>query len=199
MARLVSFLSEFTTSVIPFSTRYTSAFMVSEITGGEILAEEIELDWISWAADEIARKTGQRFHVVPFEDVLDGNGLDIVFTLNFPLIQVAKVEMDSQILSPLSYAVNLRTGSVRLRQGIFNPGIRNVVVTGTYGYQNVPPLIQKVATLLVAKTALSAKNGPLIDNESIGDFSQTRTFKKLNDELDRAWEALGRRFPIDFI
>ena len=59
-------------------------------------------------------------------------------------------------------------------------------------------MIQKIATLLVAKTVLSAKNGPLVDNESIGDFTQTRTFKKLNDELDRAGGAWGKRFPIDF-
>jgi len=48
----------------------------------------------------------------------------------------------------------------------------------------------------VAKTVLSARFGPLVDNEHIGDFSQTRTFKKLNDELDRAWDALGRNFRI---
>ena len=73
-----------------------------------------------------------------------------------------------------------------------------MVVTGIHGYRQVPPLIQKIATLLVAKTALEAKFGPLVDHESIGDFSQTRSFKKLNDELDRAWDALGRTFPIDF-
>jgi hypothetical protein len=62
----------------------------------------------------------------------------------------------------------------------------------------VPPLIEKIATLIVAKTALSAKNGGLVDSESIGDFSQSRSFRKLNDELDRAWEAWGSRAPIDF-
>jgi hypothetical protein len=48
----------------------------------------------------------------------------------------------------------------------------------------------------VTKTALSAKFMPLADNDNIGDFSQTRSFKKLNDELDRAWAALGKRFRI---
>jgi hypothetical protein len=87
---------------------------------------------------------------------------------------------------------------VTLKDGIFPQGIQNVTVAGTYGYESLPPLIEKIATLIVAKTALSAKNGSLVDSESIGDFSQSRSFKKLNDELDRAWEAWGSRAPIDF-
>jgi len=52
--------------------------------------------------------------------------------------------------------------------------------------------------LIAAKTALAAKNGALVDSESIGDFSQNRSFKKLNDELDRAWSAWGVRAGVDF-
>jgi Tfp pilus assembly protein PilN len=62
----------------------------------------------------------------------------------------------------------------------------------------VPVALMLGVVVVVAKTALSAKNGALVDSESIGDFSQNRSFKKLNDELDRAWEAWGTRAGIDF-
>ena len=39
----------------------------------------------------------------------------------------------------------------------------------------------------------------VIDSERIGDYSHTSSFRKLNDELERTWAALGRRFPIDFV
>lgn len=196
MGALTSVLSKAVTSQIP---SYTTPFLVSKATGEEILEAEVLSEWILQAREEIDRKSGMCFLPLIFTEELDGNGLAAIFTRRFPVIEISKVELDGVELSPSAYRINLRTGSVTLRDSAFPEGIKNVTVTGIYGYRQVPPLVQKVATLLVAKTALSAKNGPLVDNESIGDFTQTRTFKKLNDELDRAWESLGNKFPIDFV
>lgn len=196
MGALTSVLSKTVTSQIP---SYTTPFLVSKATGEEILEEEVLSEWIQQAREEIDRKSGMCFLALTFTEEIDGNGLTTLFTRRFPVLEISKVVIDGVELSPSSYSVNPRTGSVTLRNSAFPEGIKNVVITGIYGYRQVPPLVQKVATLLVAKTALSAKNGPLVDNESIGDFTQTRTFKKLNDELDRAWESLGRKFPIDFV
>ena len=169
------------------------------MAGGEVKPEEIRADWLEWAREEIDRRTGTTWQSLNFVDELDGNGLDTVFTRVYPLIEIFDVRVEGEVLPASMYAVNKRTGSIRLREGVFPDGLGNVVVAGIHGFRQVPPLIQKIATLLVAKTALEAKKGPFVDHEAIGDFNQTRSFKKLNDELDRAWEALGESFPISFI
>jgi hypothetical protein len=179
--------------------RYTSPDLVSKATGGEIAPEEVLPEWIDAAMEEIESTAGMSFRPVLFTDVLDGNGQDYAFTRRFPVLAITRLEDEGTEIPSSAYVVNKRTGRITLRNGFFTPGVQNLVVEGTAGMTSVPALVQKIATLLVAKTALSAKNGPLIDNESIGDFNQTRTFKKLNDELDRAWAALGRRFPLDFV
>ncbi|MBI4396708.1 MAG: hypothetical protein HY548_06410 [Elusimicrobia bacterium] len=178
---------------------YTNPFLVSETTGGEVLPEEVQPEWIDWAMEEIEKRSGMCFRPLPFTDVLDGTGSDDLFTSCFPVLEITRVEEDGVEIPPSAYVVNKRTGKVTLRSGRFSEGLQNVHLSGTYGKLQVPALVQKIATLLVAKTALAAKNGALVDNESLGDFSQTRSFKKLNDQLDEAFEALGRRFPLDFV
>ncbi len=196
MASLSSVFSRTVTSQLQ---SYTTPLLVSKATGEEIMEVEILWDWIQQAREEIDRQTGMSFLSFVFTEETDGNGLSTIFTRRFPVLEVTKVTVDGFELPYSSFVVNSRTGSITLRDNIFPEGIKNVGITGVYGYSQVPPLVQKIATLLAAKTALSAKNGPLVDNESIGDFTQTRSFKKLNDELDRAWESLGGKFPIDFV
>ena len=196
MSVLVSSLSS--SASVTFRLLYTFPVLISNITDGEITQEEVKPEWIEWAMGEIDSQTGLSLRS-PFTDKLDGNDLITIFTRKFPLIEVSKVLIGNIEVPPSAYCVNERTGRITLKNDLFPEGCKNITVIGISGYREVPPLIQKIASLLVAKTALSAKHGHLVDNESIGDFTQTRTFKKLNDELDRAWEALGKRFPIDFI
>lgn len=197
MSLVVSKLAGPTVVTVTFA--YTTNTLVSAATGGEVEQGEVRGEWIQEAMEEIDRKTGMCFRPMNFNEDMDGNGLTRIFARCFPVLDITQVVVDGDILPPSVYAINKRTGSVTLKRGIFPEGIRNITLTGIYGYQEVPPLIEKIATLIVAKTALSAKNGPLVDSESIGDFTQTRTFKKLNDELDRAWAAWGQRFPMDFV
>ncbi len=178
---------------------YTFPSLVSQATGGEVRPEEVQSEWLDWVIEEIDRQTGTTFRALSFKDQLDGTGQDYVFTRKYPLVQIESVEVDGIILPPSLYKANLRTGKITLLRGDFPEGSANVLISGVYGYPTVPAIIRKIATLMVAKTALSAKNGPLVDNENIGDFNQTRTFKKLNDELDRAWAAWGKRFSIDIL
>jgi len=196
MTVLVSVLSAPVVTTVAFA--YTSPSLVSAVTSDEVSASEVRPEWIQEAMEEIDRRTGMCFRPANFRDEVDGNNLIRVFTHCFPILEVTNVELDGSGLDPSVYVVNKRTGSVTLKDDIFPEGVKNVVIEGTSGYRDVPRLIEKIATLIVAKTALSAKNGPLVDSESIGDFSQNRSFKKLNDDLDRAWEAWGYRAPIDF-
>lgn len=196
MTALASILSAPIAATPTFT--YTSAALVSAATDGEIQEFEVRPEWIQEAMEEIDRRAGMCFRPMNFQDRVDGNRLIRVFTRCFPILEVSRLEMDGNEIPSPAYVVNKRTGSVTLKEGVFEEGYQNVVIEGTSGYDRVPPLIEKIATLIVTKTALSAKNGALIDSENIGDFSQTRSFRKLNDELDRAWEAWGRHSSVDF-
>ncbi|MCG3204332.1 MAG: hypothetical protein KCHDKBKB_01047 [Elusimicrobia bacterium] len=196
MTAVASFLSVPVVVTVTFA--YTNSTLVSEATGGEVSPGEVRQAWIYESMEEIDRRTGMCFRPKNFMEDVDGNDLIRIFAPCFPVLDISQVVVDGDVLSPSAYVVNKRTGSVTLRDGAFPSGIRNVTLSGIYGRNEVPPLIEKIATLIVAKTALSSKNGPLVDSESLGDFSQSRSFKKLNDELDRAWESWGQRFPVDF-
>jgi hypothetical protein len=136
------------------------------------------------------------FTAKEFESELDGDETNKIFLDSYPIIEIYTVEVDGDLLPARSYKVNKRTGVITLLKSATPMGTANVMVRGIRGHKLVPPIVQKIATLIVAKTALSARFGPLIDSEHLGDFSQSRTFKKLNDELDRAWDALGRNCRI---
>jgi len=194
MAVLSSMLSHAVMAVAPAA--YTTPTLVSAMTGGEIPPSNIFSEWIEAASEEIDRRTGMCFRARQFVNVLDGDGSDAAFLDCFPILELQSLEIDGVIAEPKDYVLNKRTGVIKLKNRFFPTGLANIVAQGVEGYAKVPALVQKIATLIAAKTALSARFGPLVDSENIGDFSQTRTFKKLNDELDRAWEALGQRFRI---
>src|ERR1700682_2689912 len=109
MSTLASLLSE--PLVTTIATRYTTSTWVSQVTGGEVLAAEVEDQWIDWAEEEIDRRTNDSFQAQDFADVVDGNGLDTIFTRRFPLIEIFQVIVDCKVLDPSKYVVNLRTGS----------------------------------------------------------------------------------------
>ncbi|MCX5784587.1 MAG: hypothetical protein NTX59_02765 [Elusimicrobia bacterium] len=194
MATLASLLSQAVMAVIP--TAYTTPALVSKMTGGEVPEEDILPEWIEAATEEIDRRSGMCFRTKQFTNVLDGDGSDAIFLDCFPILEIDSFEIDGDEIQPKDYVLKKATGIIRLKSHLTPYGIANVIVSGIHGYAKVPALVQKIATLIVAKTALSARFEPLVDSENIGDFSQTRTFKKLNDELDRAWDTLGKRFRI---
>lgn len=196
MSVLVSHFSPSSVATVSFA--YTTASLVSDATGGEVEIGEVRTEWIQEAMEEIDRRTSMSFRPKNFTEDMDGNDLIRIFARSFPVLDISEVTINGVVIAPVLYAINRRTGSVTLKDGIFPEGVQNVSLSGVYGYESLPPLIEKIATLIVAKTALSAKNGPLVDNESIGDFSQSRSFKKVNDELDRAWAAWGVRANVDF-
>lgn len=178
---------------------YTNALLVSKVTGGEVAPADVLPEWIAQAAHEIDLASGMCFTTRNAREVLDGDGAAVLFLRCFPVAEILSVEIDSQEIDLTDIILNPRTGSLRRCDGVWPEGCQNIEVEYIHGARVVPPLVQKLATLLAAKAALSAKNGALIDSERIGDYSHTSSFKKLNDELDRAWAALGRRFPIDFV
>lgn len=194
MASISSTLSHSVLAVV--SANYTTKELVSRITGGEVKPEEVLDEWIMAACEEIDRRTGMSFRFKEFINVLDGSGTNTIFLDCFPITEIHSIEINGSVVPASCYTVNKKTGIIKLKDMFISEGIGNVIVKGIEGYSKVPPLIQKIATLITAKTALEAKFGALIDNENIGNFSQTRSFKKLNDELDRSWQALGSKFRV---
>jgi hypothetical protein len=194
MAVLTSLLSQAVIDIAP--SEYTTPALVSAMTGGDVPQGRILPEWIEAATEEIDRRSGMCFRTKQFTNVLDGDGCDAIFLDCFPILEIDSLLLDGTVIQPEEYVLKKSTGIIRLKNCVTPYGIANVIVSGIHGYSKVPALVQKIATLIVAKTALSARFEPLVDSENIGDFSQTRTFKKLNDELDRAWAALGKRFRV---
>ncbi|MFA5138334.1 MAG: hypothetical protein WC728_03795 [Elusimicrobiota bacterium] len=203
MGALVSGLSILITGTPPI--RYTTPFLVSRRTGGVVPEQEILAEWIAEAREEIDKYTGLCFATTRQTDFLDGEGKDVVFLTCFPVLEILGIWVDEELFEEPSggrlrkVKLNKRTGSLMRIDGLVWPkGYENIEVRYIYGYRAVPPLVQKVATLIVAKTALSAKKGPLEDSERIGNWSASYSLRKLDDELDRAWAALGKRRPMYF-
>ncbi|HOX22175.1 MAG TPA: hypothetical protein PLL10_01820 [Elusimicrobiales bacterium] len=194
MATLASLLSQAVMDIAP--TAYTTPALVSAMTGGDVPQGKVLTEWIEAATEEIDRRSGMCFRAKQFTNVLDGDGTGAIFLDCFPILEIDSLVLDGTLIQSGEYALKKSTGIIRLKNLVTPFGVANVIVSGIHGYSKVPTLVQKIATLIVAKTALSSRFEPLVDNENIGDFSQTRSFKKLNDELDRAWAALGKRFRI---
>lgn len=194
MARLSSTLSRSVLAVV--SGFYTTKELVSKMTGGEIKADEILDEWIESACEEIDKKTGMSFRKKEFINIIDGDGTDTIFLDCFPIIEIHSLEINNTVIGSDYYYLNKKTGVIKLKTNIFTEGKGNIIVKGIEGHLKVPALIKKIATLIAAKTALSAKFSPLVDSENIGNYSQTRSFKKLNDELDRCWQELGQKFRV---
>jgi hypothetical protein len=194
MSSLASLLSKEILQISP--AEYTSPGYVSAMTGGEISPADVQPEWIEAATEEIDRRSGMCFRAKQFVNILDGDNSNVIFLDCFPILEIYSITIDGEVLEPDRYSLNKKTGTIKLKNLSVRSGYGNIVVQGAQGYSEVPPLVHKIATLIVTKTALSAKFMPLADNDNIGDFSQTRSFKKLNDELDRAWAALGKRFRI---
>lgn len=198
MAALSSLFSTAVTVTV-LAPAYTSAYLVSKASGGEVLETEVISEWLQSAREEIDRRCGMSFIPQIKTERIDGSGSDVIFTRTYPVLEVISVTEDGVDIPLSALIVNERTGSLRLIEGVWNPGYQNIEVRFECGARTVPPLVQKIATLIAVKTALAAKNGALVDSESLGDYTQSRSFRKLNDELDRAWKALGTRFQMDIL
>ncbi|PJB25967.1 MAG: hypothetical protein CO113_05920 [Elusimicrobia bacterium CG_4_9_14_3_um_filter_62_55] len=203
---MATLLSRFSGVIATLPTVYTNAFLVSSYTGGLVESSDVLPEWIQQARDEIDRHTGMCFRAAERTDRLDGTGLDILFLTCFPVLEILAIEIDGVLFdAPVAgrlkkVKANLRTGSLLRKDGRPWPeGFENIEVRYLFGFRATPPVVQKLATLLVAKTALQAKHGPTVDNERIGNFSVSRSFKRIDDELDRAWSALGFRRDIGFV
>jgi len=201
MAHLVSQLSTGpTVTLLPLV--YTTAMLVSEATDGEILEADVMPEWIQAARDEVDRRSGLSFHLEEFTDQLDGGGLDTLFVRKFPVLEVNEIKIDGVVFDalPLTRTVfNPRTGALRRKDlEVWQDGLQNITVRYHAGSLIIPPLVTRIATLLVVKTALNAKHGADVDSTRVGNFSESRSYAKLNDELDRAWSALGTRRELHF-
>lgn len=219
MATIVSVIPP-TTAIIGVPTfPFTTPELVSAYTGGLVQPSEVRPEWITDALQEVERQSGFSIEIAEFTDVLDGDGSGSIFLHYFPVIEIQSVTINGKLIPPEHYVVTSDLGMIRFKHQLLHPwlfpfmpfyyasaysaayelrnrGVGNVVVQGIRGFTSVPPLVQKICTLLVAKTALQAKAGPMNERFQIGGFSQRYDFQRINDELDRAWASLGKRRPM---
>src|SRR3989338_6279841 len=100
---------------------YTTAALVSQLTGGEVLASEVVPEWIQQAREEIDRRSGLCFTSLNTVDTLDGNDLATIFLDCFPILEILEVTGDGEDIPISDVVLNRRTGSLKRSGGALWP------------------------------------------------------------------------------
>lgn len=170
---------------------YTTAQKVSDFTEGEVVVAEVKSEWIAWAKNFIDRASGLDFDPSIAEtDELDGDGTDTLFTKKHPLLTVSSLKINDTPVDAADF-VFYSTGRVSLKRGIFTEDFQNVEIIYTHGFAAVPGSVEGLATALVARTALRAKTGQIVDRAKIGDFSHSVEGKALDKQIEAGMKAVG--------
>jgi len=179
---------------------YTSKTKISVLTG--VAESAIKDEWLSWADSEIEAATGESYFAAVSEtQKVDGPGGGTLILPKYPIITITKIVCDGVEITPItdSFAIYNDEGIIKVLEGInldylgldevFAKGTQNILVTGTFGYDAIPKLVEELATLLVIKTMMDnnliAKS---IVQESIGDYSIR--YKESQGDINASIERL---------
>jgi hypothetical protein len=193
MARIASGLS---IDVIGFGKEmYTTPEEVLAYLPKGFTLQDVRQADIDAATEEIESKTGMCYAKRLYEEIIDGEDFEQIFLNHFPISQLFSVAIDDVLITLTELIVKKPTGIIYTKNGVFPDGISNVKVFYIAGYDAVPAIVRKLASLIVAKTMLTTSNGTL-DSVRIGDYSISQSGKQLNAELDSAWKALNRKINM---
>jgi len=178
-------------------TYYTTAQKVSDYTKGKIAVSDVKTEWLTWADDYIDRYTGLKFGAdISFTDKLDGNDLDWIFTKHFPLLSITTLKVGGTEVDSANFKW-YPTGKIVLLYSTFVENYQNVEVTGTYGYAAIPKLVEQIATMLTAGTALAAKEANMnVKSKRIGDYS-VAYFGADENRVQDQLKILGKRNSLE--
>lgn len=136
---------------------------------------------IAACAKFIETYTNRVYEQSDYTETLDGNGKDEVMLENYPVTAVASVSVDGRAISPVPIPNDFATsgfmfdeGGVILQGGrLFNKGRRNVVISYTAGFAEIPAdLVQAV----IETAALKYKQGPQTGLSSKALSGETTSF-----------------------
>lgn len=176
---------------------YTTAQKVSDYTKGKIAVGDVKTEWLSWADDYIDRYTGLSFsNANAFTDKLDGNDLEWIFTKHFPLLSITSLKIGGTAVETANFKW-YSTGRIVLLYSTFTANYQNVEVIGTHGFTSVPGIVEQIATMLTAGTALAAKEANMnVKSKRIGDYSAVY-FGADENRIQDQLKVLGKRNSLE--
>jgi len=136
---------------------------------------------IDACAQFIETYTNRTYEQISYTETIDGNGKDEVMLGNYPVTAVASVLIDGKSIAPVPIPNDFVTagfmfdsGGVILQGGkLFNRGRRNVVISYTAGFAQIPAdLVQAV----IETAALKYKQGPQTGLSSKGLAGETTSY-----------------------
>ena len=179
---------------------YTSKTKVSVLTG--VAESAIKDEWLSWADSEIEAATGESYFAAVSEtQKVDGPGGGTLILPKYPIITITKIVCDGVEITPItdSFAIYKDEGIIKVLEGlnldylgldeVFAKGTQNILVTGTFGYDAIPKLVEELATLIVIR--IMRENNLVnkeISSERIGDYSLN--YKQTGGDLEKTIENL---------
>lgn len=160
---------------------YTTARKVANYSGGGVKESDVHPEWLDWADDLINDYCGRSFGLVPTtytDEHHDGNGTDTIVLNNIPVISVSSVKIFGVTLSSSAYGVynwgikldNFGDSATVLPYQVYSDdfiggnfvfpvGTQNILVTYVAGESGVPKAVEMVASMIVSKFALFAREG----------------------------------------
>ena len=179
---------------------YTSKTKISVLTG--VAESAIKDEWLSWADSEIEAATGESYFAAVSEtQKVDGPGGGTLILPKYPIITITKIVCDGVEITPItdSFAIYNDEGIIKVLEGInldylgldevFAKGTQNILVTGTFGYDAIPKIVEELATLIVIR--IMRENNLVnkeISSERIGDYSLN--YKQTGGDLEKTIENL---------
>lgn len=147
----------------------------------EIIRAELDLDY---ACDTIRDHLEQTVDRVTDDTVtVFGNDTGALILPQVPVVSVASVTEDGELLDPADYSVDLRFGLLFRQRGadaLYGPSLawdrwRSYTVTYTHGYlpDDVPALLKTVAFKLARLGAVEFAAAGGISQESVAGYSVT--------------------------
>lgn len=127
---------------------------------------------IKLAAAYVQRRTGQRIELVEDDEVmLDGNGNHLLFVPEIPLVDVVELVVDGETwIEGTDFDYSTRRGTLVALGRRWPLGQRNVLLTYSHGYAEMPVDIQAVV-YGIAKRAVDNPSGTAIRSETLGSYS----------------------------
>lgn len=136
---------------------------------------------ISAVSMEFEKATGRRISSEAYERVLDGNGQSRMLLPEYPVTDIASIEVDGQAIDerttiPGSGWVisNSDIGEIAIVGGCFSEGDLNVVVQFTAGYEPIPADIEQAVRETVVTKWRSDPNAQYQIASDGGSYNQFR-------------------------
>jgi hypothetical protein len=131
---------------------------------------------VSATCAQIERYCGRTFDSALYTETLDGNGLDQIFTEQYPITAVTSVTLDSEALTAGTDSDNYTALTNSLyREGKWSAGRRNLVVVYAAGYSasTMPADLKYIAMRMTAELLRSGGQDAGVVSERIDNYSYT--------------------------